>query len=125
MKVALRRLRAEDGARLLDWRNRPAVSAFMYTDHAITPREHEGWMAAALRQEGRRDWVVELDGEPAGLANFVRIDARSRRAEWGFYLADPALRGRGIGAALMYLLLRHGFEAMALHKVWSEVLASN
>jgi UDP-4-amino-4,6-dideoxy-N-acetyl-beta-L-altrosamine N-acetyltransferase len=125
VRVRLRRLRAEDAARLLDWRNRAEVAAFMYTDHAITPEEHAGWMRAALAGEGRRDWIVELDDAPVGLANFVRIETRLQRAEWGFYLADPATRGRGVGAALMYLLLRHAFETMGLHKVWSEVLAAN
>ncbi len=125
MRVTLRRLRTDDGARLLDWRNRAEVSAFMYTDHLITAEEHAGWMVAALARQGRDDWIVELDDDAVGLANFVRIDLNVRRAEWGFYLADPALRGRGIGAAVMYLLLRHGFGAMGLHKVWSEVLAAN
>lgn len=125
MSVRLRRLRADDGERVLAWRNSEAVAPFMYGDHLITPDEHARWLAGALEAADRRYWIVELDGAPVGLANLARIDPASSRAEWAYYLADPAVRGRRVGAAVEFAVLEHVFGRLNLHKLWCEVLAEN
>ncbi len=125
MSVMLRPMRLEDGAQVLAWRNTPAVAASMYTDHAITPAEHDGWLQAALHRDDRRYWIVVVDGAPAGVANLAGIDRRNRRCELGHYLADPSARGRGIGAAVEYIVLQQVFETFQLNKLWCEVLAGN
>lgn len=125
MSVHLRRLRAEDSARVLAWRNSPEVAAYMYSDHAIGADEHARWLATALSAEDRRFWIIELDGAPVGLANLARIDRAASRCEWAFYLADPSTRGRGAGAAVEYLVLGHVFERLELNKLWCEVLVEN
>ena len=125
MSVRLRRLAAADGPRVLAWRNSQEVAAYMYGDHAIAEAEHARWLDAALTRPDRCYWIVELDGAPVGLANLARIDPEASRCEWAFYLADPAVRGRGVGAAVEYLVLGHVFEARGLNKLWCEVLAGN
>jgi UDP-4-amino-4,6-dideoxy-N-acetyl-beta-L-altrosamine N-acetyltransferase len=125
MSVRLRRLQAGDGDRVLNWRNSPEVAAYMYSDHAIGPDEHARWLASALSAQDRRFWIIELDGAPVGLANLARIDRTASRCEWAFYLADPSTRGRGVGAAVEYLVLGHVFEALQLNKLWCEVLVEN
>jgi UDP-4-amino-4,6-dideoxy-N-acetyl-beta-L-altrosamine N-acetyltransferase len=125
VSVALRRVRFEDSARLLAWRNSPQVAAYMYTDHQISPDEHERWLAGALAAQDRRYWIISLDGEPVGLANLVRIDLTARRCDWAYYLGEASTRGRGVGSAVEYIVLRHVFETLGLNKLWCEVLASN
>ena len=125
MSVHLRRLLALDGARVLAWRNSPEVAAHMYSDHAIDEPEHALWLEAALTRPDRCYWIIQLDGAPVGLANLAGIDLEASRCEWAFYLADPAIRGRGVGAAVEYLVLSHVFEGRRLDKLWCEVLAAN
>ena len=118
-------MREADGAQVLAWRSSPAVAAHMYTDHAIGDGEHARWLAAALTAEDRAYWIIEADDAPVGLANLARIDLVSRRCELGHYIADPAMRGRGVGAAAEYILLQQVFEGLNLNKLWCEVLAEN
>lgn len=125
MGVRLRRLRSADGARVLAWRNSEAVAPFMYGDHAISQEEHATWLVRALTEPDRRYWIVELDAAPVGLANLARIDPANARAEWAYYLADPAVRGRGVGAAVEFAVLEHVFGALNLHKLWCEVFLDN
>lgn len=125
MSVALRPLVEADGPHVLAWRNAPEVARWMYSDHAIGAVEHARWLQGALSLPDRRYWIIELEGEGVGLANLARIDAAASRCEWAFYLASPAVRGRGVGAAVEYLVLRHVFEALTLNKLWCEVLAEN
>ena len=121
----MRRMVAGDGAQVLAWRNSEAVAAFMYTDHWITPDEHARWLAGALQAADRRYWIIEVDGEPVGLANLAEIDRANRRAAWAYYLGDPAARGRGVGSLVEVAVLEYAFNALELHKLWCEVLIEN
>ncbi|HYE47802.1 MAG TPA: UDP-4-amino-4,6-dideoxy-N-acetyl-beta-L-altrosamine N-acetyltransferase [Caulobacter sp.] len=125
MAVTLRPLAAADGETVLAWRNSEAVAPYMYADHAIGPEEHAGWLARALAGGDRRFWIIELDGAGVGLANLARIDTANSKAEWAFYLADPATRGRGVGACVEYLVLGFVFERLGLNRLWCEVFVDN
>lgn len=123
--VTLRPLRLDDATRVLAWRNLPEVAAYMYTDHPISEVEHARWLALAMGDESRRYWIIELDGEPVGLANLYDISPLHRRAYWAFYLADERVRGRGVGSATERFVMRHVFVDLDLEKLCCEVLATN
>jgi UDP-4-amino-4,6-dideoxy-N-acetyl-beta-L-altrosamine N-acetyltransferase len=124
-KAALRPLEAGDKDRILAWRNSPDVRAYMYTDHVIAPDEHARWFAGIEGDGRRRYWIIEAAGAPVGLANLYDIDERHGRASWAYYLADPGVRGMGLGSFVEYWVLQTVFETMGLLKLWCEVLASN
>lgn len=123
--VRMRLMAAEDSARVLAWRNLPEIRRWMYTDHVISQEEHDRWFAGALVNPTRRYWIIELDGAPVGLANLADIDLGQRRATWAYYLADPAVRGRGLGAFVEYFVIEHVFDDLGLDKLWCEVLVEN
>lgn len=123
--VTLRLANADDRDRLLDWRNQPDVARWMYSDHVITPDEHQRWLTAALNDSSRRYWIIQLDGEPVGLANLVDISAVNRKASWAYYLASPAVRGRGVGSYVEFFVIEHVFTELGLAKLCCEVLVEN
>ncbi len=123
MSVNLRPLRVEDGERVLSWRNSPEVSAYMYSDHLISHAEHARWLAGAVGVQ--HYWIIQMDGAPVGLANLADLHPADRRCAWAYYLADPATRGRGVGACVEYIVLQHVFLTLKLNKLWCEVLAEN
>jgi UDP-4-amino-4,6-dideoxy-N-acetyl-beta-L-altrosamine N-acetyltransferase len=125
MSVNLRPLAQTDSGRVHAWRNSAEVAAFMYTDHLISPDEHARWLAGALADETRRYWIIEDDGAPVGLANLAGIDPARRRCEWAYYLGEASVRGRGVGAAVEFIVLEHVFGTLGLHKLWCEVLVEN
>lgn len=123
--VALRPLTEEDRDRVLAWRNSPEVSAYMYTDAVIAPADHARWLTAALADPRRRYWIIEMDGAPVGLANLYDIDRLNGRCSWAYYLADPAVRGKSVGAVVEVMVLDIVFGQLGLTKLWCEVLATN
>lgn len=123
--VTLRPLALADIIRVREWRNLPEVARYMYTDHEISEAEHASWFGKALDSPDRRYWIIELDSTPVGLANVYDINPSHRRAYWAFYLADPTVRGRGVGSATERFVLRWAFEELALNKLCCEVLGSN
>jgi UDP-4-amino-4,6-dideoxy-N-acetyl-beta-L-altrosamine N-acetyltransferase len=124
-KVELRPLEPADSERLYAWRNSPEVAAFMYTDHQITPEEHARWFAG-IAGDPRRDYrIILVDGVPSGPANFADIDRVQGRASWAYYLADPSVRGKGVGGYVEFLMIERAFGEMGLRKLWCEVLITN
>lgn len=124
-RITLRDLLPEDRARLHAWRNSPDVAPYMYSDHVISAEEHDRWFDGIAGDERRRYWVIELNDRPVGLANLADIDHRNSRCAWAYYLADPAVRGRGVGSSVEFQVIEHVFGEMGLGKLWCEVLASN
>ena len=118
MQVSFRKVVEEDRARLLAWRNAPAVAPYMYADHLITHAEHDRWFDGMAGDGARAFWVIELDGEPVGLVNLYAIDRAHRRSAWAYYLAEPSTRGKGVGAYVELCVLDHVFGPMALNKLW-------
>lgn len=125
MGVSLRHLRDDDQGRLLAWRNSPEVAPYMYSDHQIGPEEHARWFVSLAGDPRRAYWIIELDGAPVGLVNLYAIDEANRSCAWAYYLADPAVRGRGVGAQVEFAMLDHVFTTRGLNKLWCEVLAQN
>jgi UDP-4-amino-4,6-dideoxy-N-acetyl-beta-L-altrosamine N-acetyltransferase len=123
--TSMRPLRLEDTSRVLAWRNLPEVATYMYTDHHISEVEHARWFASAMGDETKQYWIIELDGEPVGVANLYDISALHKRAYWAFYLAGEQVRGRGVGSATERFVMRHVFETLGLDKLCCEVLATN
>jgi UDP-4-amino-4,6-dideoxy-N-acetyl-beta-L-altrosamine N-acetyltransferase len=124
-QVLLRDVTPADRDRLRVWRNQPDVAQWMYTDAQISEADHARWFAAALSDPARRYWIIELDGEPVGLANLADISPVNRRCAWAYYLASPAVRGKGVGAYVEYWVIEHVFGALGLSRLWCEVLVEN
>lgn len=123
--IALRPIQAEDRDRLREWRNREEISRYMYTDHTISVAEHAAWFDRVLVDESTSYWIIAVDGEPTGLLYFYDLSPRDRRCFWGFYLAEEAARGRGVGSFVEYFALRHVFDELGMNKLCCEVLVGN
>jgi UDP-4-amino-4,6-dideoxy-N-acetyl-beta-L-altrosamine N-acetyltransferase len=121
----LRPLKAEDSPTLLQWRNLPEVSRFMYTDHQIGRTEHEAWFERALVRKDARYWIISSAGEDLGFVAVTDIDPRHGTASWAFYIAEASARGKGIGAFTEYTVLNFVFDELGLRKLNCEVLATN
>ncbi|MEO8115631.1 MAG: UDP-4-amino-4,6-dideoxy-N-acetyl-beta-L-altrosamine N-acetyltransferase [Phenylobacterium sp.] len=123
--VSLRAPTPQDSERIRAWRNLPEVARWMYSDQPIPADEHARWFAKAMADPARRYWIIELDGAPVGLANLTDIQPEHGRCAWAYYLADPAVRGRGVGAFVEFLVIEHVFSELGLQKLWCEVLIDN
>lgn len=105
---------------LLAWRNHPDVRRAMFTQHEITPPEHQAWFARATPECAR---LIVLEGPTAiGFAQFNNV-APDGVSDWGFY-ARPGMP-KGTGTKLGHAALEHAFDTLKLHKVFAQVMAGN
>jgi UDP-4-amino-4,6-dideoxy-N-acetyl-beta-L-altrosamine N-acetyltransferase len=123
--IVLRPVEATDKDQLRVWRNLPDIRAWMYSDHVISPEEHERWFNAALADPARKYWIIQVDGRPVGLANLYDIAPAHRKCSWAYYLADGSTRGKGVGAFVEFKVIEHVFVDHGLNKLSCEVLIGN
>ena len=96
--------------RLLAWRNDPATRQASHTSDAVDPAAHRAWLSASLASPTRRLWIAGLDSLPVGTLRADRpADAQRTTLSW---TVAPALRGCGVGRAMVCLAARQLDEAL-------------
>lgn len=122
--MTLRLLTESDLALVLKWRNAPEVRSNMHTIHEISKSEHAAWFER-MEQDRQSRWYIYVDssGNPAGVVYFTKYQLEHRSAFWGFYVGSTG--GKGVGTKMLYEALEFAFTELEIHKLNSEVLASN
>ena len=107
------------------WRNNEDVNKYMYTNHQISKEEHQGWIEKLKKEDSTKAWIIKYENKPVGLAQLSKIDYENKTTEWGFYIADESIRGKGIGSAALYKLMEYVFDEMNFDKMHTKVLENN
>lgn len=123
--IQLRGVRADDSEMMRNWRNRPEIATYMYTDHHITREEHDNWFRNMQSDATVKYWIIVVDGEDVGIVNLYNMDHGHKRCSWAFYVASPNVRGKGVGSFVEYSVMRYVFLDLGFNKLCCEVLASN
>jgi RimJ/RimL family protein N-acetyltransferase len=63
--------------------------------------------------------------QPVGCVYLSDIDHKHHKAEYGIYLGEQHVRGKGIGTLAAKLLIQYGFDELSLHKIYLRVFADN
>ena len=108
-----------------NWRNSSQVSRYMITNHCITIEEHQRWIEKLRTTNTAKSWLIRYKGKPVGLASLSDIDYVNKTTDWGFYIADESVRGKGIGSATLYMLMDYVFFTLGLHSMITFVLDNN
>jgi UDP-4-amino-4,6-dideoxy-N-acetyl-beta-L-altrosamine N-acetyltransferase len=125
MIVAIERISQGDNASLLQWRNDPAVSKWMYTNHEIGEAEHNAWFDTMLADASKVYWKIVVDGVAVGAIFITSISDQGSTCEWGMYLADVDVRGKGVAQAACALSFHYAFNELAVDIVRCEAVAQN
>ena len=122
----LTELSPEMGEQVRLWRNTPEVRSSMVRQHSISPEEHAQWLEFLRRHPHRqRVRVAFVDHDPFGVVTLKDLDLAAGVSDWGMYIGDPRFRGRGLGNALLFEILRWAFDETGLFRLFTSVLAAN
>jgi UDP-4-amino-4,6-dideoxy-N-acetyl-beta-L-altrosamine N-acetyltransferase len=125
MIVAIERISQSDKASLRQWRNDPAVSKWMYTNHEIGEAEHHAWFDNMLIDSSKVYWKIVADGVAVGAVFLTGVSDDGKSCEWGMYLADVDVRGKGVAQAACALSFRYAFTDLDMKIVNCEAVAQN
>ncbi len=118
MNVAIRRATADDVDWLCGLLNDEQTEPFLAAARAT---DRDGIAAEVERSEreprtfGR--FVIEVDGERAGVMGFEERSERNRIAHLGGLAVHPSFRGRGVADEAARILQRHLFDELGFHRL--------
>ena len=122
----VRRASADDVEFMADLAVHEDVEPFMA---AVSARDRESLLAEVERSEAEPEhygrFIVEVEGQRAGVMAFEVFSRRSRIADLRGLMLDPAFRGRGIPDAAARLLVRHLLFDLDYHRVQLECYGFN
>ena len=121
-KAGVRPMVHTDMERVLAWRNHLEVRRYMYTQHEITPDEHQRWFERARQDPHKHLLIFEAENQALGFVSFSELGSGGV-ADWGFYTAPDAPKGSG--RELGRSALDHAFNDIKLHKVCGQAIAYN
>ena len=85
----------------------------------------DDWLRRALSHDGLDGFAILAGAEPVGILTLERGAEPALTIRLSVLIGDPARRGRGLGAAAVWLACDHAFTVLARRKVWLTVAAAN
>jgi RimJ/RimL family protein N-acetyltransferase len=124
--VKLRRATVDDADFLVELLTHEEVEPYL---SAISAKDRKGIVAGIERSEQEPElfgqFIVEVDGRPAGAVRFESPGGPSRIARLGGLAIHPEFRGRKHGEEAARAFQRHLFEDLGFHRLEIEVYGFN
>ena len=126
-RLYLRPLEKEDIERgWLDWINDVAISRYLVIRMPETRESLERyWEASQPPQAAMFAICLKEDDTYIGNARLSGIDWLHRKCCHGWMIGDIRWQGKGLGSEALILLLRFGFQSLAVNRIYSGVRLDN
>ena len=87
----------------------------------------EKWCTGLLEADGRVDYAITLKDDPAYIGEVVLNDINTddRSANFRIALNNSKHFNKGYGSEATYMMLKHGFETLKLHRIELSVYDHN
>lgn len=125
MEFAVRRIDESDLERIMNWRMSPEVTTYMNTNPKLTLDGQKKWLKSLEGNESVRYWLVEVNGQPAGVINLADIDYENKNTSWAYYIGEKSLRSIQLAISLELSLYDYVFEKMRLDEIHGEIFSLN
>ena len=127
LQCDLRPIRIEDTSNIVAWRNAPHVRKNLYSQNLINENDHITWLNNKVFTGQCAQYIIIDKGTnvAAGTAFLKNIDNICKKAEFGIFIGEIKLQGRGLGKEATNILLKYGFEELALNKIYLTVFSDN
>jgi len=125
MGNCFRKIRETDLETIMNWRMRPDITKFMYTDPVLTLEDQKRWFRKISAQSDSFYWVVELDGMAAGLVNLLEWDSSAKLVRSGGYIAEHSVRTLQNIRDVNMNLYDYAFNVLGAEKATFEIMDNN
>lgn len=119
--LLFRPIMIEDTEQFLKWRNHEDISRWFVYRTPITAQAHMEWMLEHIVRE--RDCVQFIvfapETErtryiPIGMTNIRSIDRQERSGEYGIFIGNKAVRGKGYGTEILRVMTAYAMDVLNL-----------
>ena len=120
-----RPIKEEELQMIMEWRMRPDITKFMYTDPQLTLEMQRKWFHSLKGRKDMFSFMIEVDGIPSGILNITDIDHVNHRCSWGYYMAVKEKRSLPLAMAIEWNLYDYVFDELGMHKLEGEIFSFN
>ena len=125
MSVTLRDIQEEDLENIMNWRMAEDITRYMNTNPKLTMEGQREWLASLRRNPDVRYWMIEVDGESAGVINLTGLEKPDGILGWAYYMGVRRLRGIKTALALEMSMYDYALLTLGKRAVVSDVFALN
>ncbi len=124
--ICLRLMDQNDTEDIIRWRNSDFVRRNFIYQEPFTRKGHENWIRTMIETGRAVQFIIcTKDHRPMGSVYLRDIDRVHHRAEYGIFIGERDVLGKGYGTQAARLMIRYAFEQQRLHKLMLRVLAEN
>lgn len=125
MGTTLRLITKDDLEMIMNWRMSESVTKYMNTNPKLTLDGQKKWLNSLKQNNKTRNWIIEVDGTPAGLINLADIDWENGNTSWGYYIGEKKLRSLRLAVSLEMSLYDYCFDVLGFNEVHNEAFKIN
>ena len=125
MSVTLREIREEDLEDIMRWRMDEDITKYMNTNPKLTLDRQKAWFDSVQKNTDVKYWMIQVDGEPAGVINLTGLDNPQGDLGWAYYMGEKRLRSIGTALSLEMSMYDYVFDDLKKRAVYGNVFSLN
>lgn len=125
MSVTLRKIREEDLENIMRWRMDEEITRYMNTNPKLTLEGQRKWLAGIRTNPDVDYWLIQVDGQPAGVINLTGLENPEGNLGWAYYMGEKRLRSLGTALSLEMSMYDYVFDVLKKQAVYSDVFTLN
>ncbi len=125
MNVSLMRVQESDLQILMEWRMRPDITKYMFTNPVLTMETQKKWYEKLKTDNSQMRWVIYYEDIPIGSYYLVDIDYRNKRCEGGEFIAEKKYRSLDLSISLSCNAYDYVFDVLGLNRIYGYIIPEN
>ena len=125
MSVTLRAIQESDLENIMRWRMDEEITKYMNTNPKLTLEGQKKWLASIRNNVDVRYWMIEVDGEPAGVINLTGLSNPSGDLGWAYYMGEKRLRSMKTALSLEMSMYDYVFDQLHKNAVYGDIFTLN
>ena len=125
MGITLRGITEDDLEMVMRWRMDEEITRYMNTNPRLTMEKQKVWFKSIQANSDVRYWVIQVDGQPAGVLNLTGLDNPDGDMGWAYYMGEKRLRSIGTAVSLEMSMYDYVFDVLKKRAVYSDVFSLN
>lgn len=125
MSVTLRPILESDLENIMRWRMAEEITRYMNTNPKLTLEGQKKWLASVESNPDVKYWLIEVNGEPAGVINLTGLTKEDGNIGWAYYVGEQKLRSIQTALALEMSMYDYALVTLGKTAVYSDVFTLN
>lgn len=125
VNVTLRSIEESDLENIMRWRMDEEITKYMNTNPKLTLEGQKKWLASVQSNTDVQYWVIEVNGEPAGVINLTGLNNETGDLGWAYYMGEKKLRSIKTALSLEMSMYDYVFDNLHKNAVYGDVFTLN